>query len=289
MSKLQTPIFLLFFLLLAACTAAVEPPVVERPTADVVTLTPYAPEPINTSTPIPQSFYEDAWLGGFLLNSTELQVGNSSLPHVLTEGQIVPLQTADAETAEHLNSLPTGDVVVWAEGNFHYNGPEDYWLEVDTIEPLNLPYSSETPLDATYNHSGPDFTFDYPSGWFIRPSEDDPRALLQLSNVPPIVYEKSLWVGREFVDPTQYEFTILAIPAESAAEFRATATEIDEAGPGLKEVEMVTLNGRSVTRVVETSFGTTALYLVDINGQLLVFTDWGPQTDFMERIIATLR
>jgi hypothetical protein len=303
----------MLFFLVAACTAAVEPaanPVaVERPTqtstvpatetplptltpagvtpfVPKVTMTPYTPMPTNTPTPTPQSFYEDVWVGGFLMSHNELQVGNSSIRHVLGHGQFVPLQTADEETAVHLNSLPTRDVLVIAEGDFYYNSAEDFWLIVKTIELVNLPYSAEIPLDATYTHTNPDFTFDYPAGWFIHTPEDEAEGILQLNNVPPIVREQGLWVGREFVDPTQYDLAVHVLEVDSIEAFVKSFEENDGM---LWEAEMLELNGRPVTKAITQGFGTVATYAVEVNGQILAFTDWMPQTEFMERIVATVR
>jgi hypothetical protein len=303
----------MLFFLVAACTAAVEPaanPVaVERPTqtstvpatetplptltpagvtpfVPKVTMTPYTPMPTNTPTPTPQSFYEDVWVGGFLMSHNELQVGNSSIRHVLGHGQFVPLQTADEETAVHLNSLPTRDVLVIAEGDFYYNSAEDFWLVVKTIELVNRPYSAETPLDATYTHTNPDFTFDYPAGWFIHTPEDEAEGILQLNNVPPIVREQGLWVGREFVDPTQYDLAVHVLEVDSIEDFVKSFEENDGM---LWEAEMLELNGRPVTKAITQGFGTVATYAVEVNGQILAFTDWMPQTEFMERIVATVR
>ena len=55
----------------------------------------------------------------------------------------------------------------------------------------------------------------------------------------------------------------------------------------LWEVEMLALNGRPVAKVITRGFGITVTYVAEVNGQLLAFTDWLPQTDFMERIVAT--
>jgi hypothetical protein len=303
----------MLFFLVAACTAAVEPaanPVaVERPTqtstvpatetplptltpagvtpfVPKVTMTPYTPMPTNTPTPTPQSFYEDVWVGGFLMSHNELQVGNSSIRHVLDHGQFVPLQTADEETAVHLNSLPTRDVLVIAEGDFYYNSAEDFWLIVKTIELVNLPYSAEIPLDATYTHTNPYFTFDYPAGCFIHTPEDEAEGILQLNNVPPIVREQGLWVGREFVDPTQYDLAVHVLEVDSIEDFVKSFEENDGM---LWEAEMLELNGRPVTKAITQGFGTVATYAVEVNGQILAFTDWMPQTEFMERIVATVR
>jgi hypothetical protein len=55
------------------------------------------------------------------------------------------------------------------------------------------------------------------------------------------------------------------------------------------EAEMLELNGRPVTKAITQGFGTVATYAVEVNGQILAFTDWMPQTEFMERIVATVR
>ena len=310
MFRTQSLFLLILFFLLPTCTEAVEPAANPRPTQTItialatttpwatltpervvpfvpkVTMTPYTPLPTNTPTPTPQSLYEDVWVGGFLMSHSELQVGNSNIPHVLGHGQFMPLQTANDETAVHLNSLPTRDVLVIVEGDFYYNGPEDYWLVVKTIELVNLPYSAETPLDATYTHTNPDFTFDYPAGWFIRPLEDEAEGVLQLNNVPPIVWEQGLWVGREFVDPTQYDLTIRVLEVDS---LEAYLEAFEERDAMLWEAEMLVLNSHPVAKVITQGFGTTATYVIEVNGHVLAFTDWMPQTEFMERIIATVR
>jgi hypothetical protein len=251
-----------------------------------VTATPYVTPTPRPPTATPASFYADIWVGGFLMSHAELQVGNSGISHVLGHGQFVPLQTADMTMADHLNSLPTGDVLVMAEGDFYYKGPGDYWLVVKTIELVNLPYSAETPLDATYVHTDPDFTFDYPAGWFIRPLEGEVGGILQLNNVPLIVQEQGLWVGREFADPTQYDLTVRVLQEDSIEAFVAAYKTID---PLLWEVEMLELNGRPVAKVITQDFGITATYVTEVNGQLLAFIEGMPQTDFMERIVATVR
>ena len=314
MFRKQFLFLLILFFLVAACTAAVEPaanPVaVERPTqtstmapatetlaptltpagvtpfVPKVTMTPYTPVPTNTSTPTPQSFYEDVWVGGFLMSHNELQAGNSSIPHVLGHGQFVPLQTADEETAVHLNSLPTRDVLVIAEGDFYYTSTEDFWLVVKTIELVNLPYSAEIPFDATYTHTNPDFTFDYPEGWFVRPFENEVEGILHLNNVPPIVYEQGLWVGREFVDPTQYDVKVGVPEVESIEAYVAAYGEPD---PILWEAEMLELNGRPVAKITTFPLGPTVTYVVEVNGTVLTFMDWLAQAEFIERLVATVR
>ena len=263
------------------------PPTAETTTIPVpITPTPYTALPTNTPTPTPQSFYEGVWISGLLITHTELQVGNSSIGNVLHHYQYVPLQTADTVTAEQLNSLPTDKVLVMAEGDFYYTGPEDYWLVIKSIEMLNLPYSAETPLDATYQHTNPDFSFDYPAGWFIRPLEDETEGILELSNTPSFVYEQSLYVAITYFDPTQYDLTVQAPEVASIEAYIAAYEGYDS---NYWDAEMLELNGRPMAKVSVYDLNPTVSYLVEVNGTLLAFTDWLPQTEFIERIVSTVR
>lgn len=304
------------FLLLAACTAtpepAADPIIVERPTITAastsvpntetplptptaeatpstpprITPTPYTPLPTNTPTPTPQSFYEDVWVGGLLMSQTELWVANSSIPHVLPRSPLVPLQTADPQTAEQLNSLPNPWVTVLAQGDFYYNGPEDYYLVVESIELVNLPYSAETPLDATYHHTDPDFTFDYPAGWFITTPEEEVEGILHLNNVPPLAYERQLFIGTEYSDPTRYNLTVRVLEEDSIEAYLDFFRGTDEQ---LWDIETVEINGRPVPKITAYGLGYTITYLLELNDTILAFSDWEGDANFIERIISTVR
>jgi hypothetical protein len=78
-----------------------------------------------------------------------------------------PTQTSTvvAATETPLPTLtPAGVTLFVPKITIYYNSDEGYWLVDKAIELVNLPYSAETPLDATYTHTNPDFTFDYPDG-----------------------------------------------------------------------------------------------------------------------------
>jgi hypothetical protein len=251
-----------------------------------ITPTPYTPMPTPTVTPTPKSFYENVWVGGLLMSQTELWVANSSIPNVLFHNPRVTLQTADPETAERLEMLPTPEALVLIEGDFYNNGPEDFQLVVNAIELVNLPYSAETPLDATYHHANPDFTFDYPAGWFISPVESEGPGILWLNNVPPIVEELGLGIGTEYSDPTKYDLTVGVPDFES---IEAYINKVQEADPQLWDLETVQINGRPVPKITSYGLGYSITYLLEVNGTILSFYDWEGDADFMERIISTVR
>jgi hypothetical protein len=225
-------------------------------------------------------------VGGLLRSQTELWVANSSIPNVLFFNPMLTLQAADPETAEYLTTLPMPDALVIAQGDFYYNGPEDFYLVVKSIELVNLPYSAETPLDATYHHTDPDFTFDYPASWFVRPPQDEGDGILWLSNVPPIVFEQQLGIGAEYSDPTQYDLTVRVPEVDSIEAYLDFYRGTDEQ---LWDMETVEINGRPVPKITAYSLGYTITYILEVNGTILTFSDWQGDPEFMERIISTVR
>lgn len=271
-------------------TATIPPPPTTLPTTEptpsptINVPTPVPPTLTPSPSPVPANPDEDAWVGGFLLSHTQLQPGNSSSPNV-PPGGLVRLQPADETVATHLASLPTGDVLVLLVGDIEVNEAGEVWLVVKEADLVNLPYTEDTPLTEVYVHAEPTFSFSYPAGWFITPLENNSTALLRLHNIPAIVQEQGLWPGREFIDPTQFDFTLHHRPDTTLADHLAQRTADS---PCLDDLTELTINNHTITRLTESCYGVTVEYILLLNDQLITLNSWATRAPFIERILSTL-
>lgn len=243
------------------------------------------PTPILTPEPLPSPSPSDEtnWVGGFLLSHTQLQPGNSGPIPSVPPGGLVYLEPANEEIAAHIDTLPTGDVTVLVTGKVE-NREGEFWVIVEEIGLANLPYTEETPLDATYTDDELGFSFSYPAGWFITPLENYNTAILRVDNVPSFVREQGLWPGREFIEPTIFDFTLHHQPDTTFEDYladRLTNT------PCLDEKADLTINGHAVTRIIESCYGITVEYIIVLDGQLFTFNSWSLRVPFIERVLTT--
>lgn len=242
------------------------------------------PLPVYTPTPSPEptpTLYANVWLSGYLTPESTFQVGNNSFGTLILQATIEPL---DASVAAALEAVPPGDSLVILEGNFYPEGERNGRLVVENVQLVNLPYTADTPLDATFTHEDPSFTLNYPTGWSIKSGQSEAEPDFTISNAPPDAV--SLRPGREFLDPTLLEVAAKERNVSSVDEYVENLPEIVlETGV----VEFVEINGRRMARVFTQNYGEEVAYTVQINESVVSFFSKAHSEPFLRRMLATLQ
>lgn len=262
------------------------------------TETPYPTTLPSTSTPSPQptlSVYEDVEIYAYIMNETWFQSGayDDRLP-----GQPVnaTYSAADEALAAELKTLIEGDIFVILTGDYYPAPDGNGHLVVKAFEYVNQLYTPETPFDVVFQQPGFNFSFRYPSGWFVKTQPgDDGQNSVRLSNAPFDINQ--LRPGREAFDPTWFyvslHFEPMSLEAYIAAWQDAVQEDTSPDGPPILEVTFLEMGGRPVAQVIQTRMYRTVTYVVSWTGGVVIISpsaESGGKDDleFIRRLVESM-
>lgn len=273
---------LAFSLLAAACASPALPAAVnDRQVVPAST----AIEAGDQETPLPQPAVSAPafepppatadWVSGYVVGSrVEVGTGPKRLPIAGTSD--LPIEPADESVSQALAALPQGDVLVILEGDY-LQAPDGVGkLTVERIRLVNLPYTPDTSLDATYEHAKPKFHFNYPAGWFIESFAGGRDNLL--TNAP--IEATLLRPGRAYLDPTEVDFAFHITDAPSVEAY------VDRVGSSVQESRQI--GQTRFTRIEVAGSDAYYQYVTQIEDTVVVFAVHAYNVPFVERVLATL-
>lgn len=262
------------------------------------TESPYTTALPPTSTPSPEptlSVYENVAIYAYVMDETRFQTGyyEGSLPGL-------PLNptysAADEALAAELKTLIEGDVFVILTGDYYPAAEGSGHLVVGGFEYVNQLYTSEMPFDAIFQQPGLNFSFRYPSGWFVETElDDDGQIFVYLSNGSFDSFQ--LRPGREAFDPSWYylslHFEPMSLDAYVAARQDAVAQDSSPDGPPTLEVTYWEMGGRSVAQIIQARMYRNVTYVVPWEDGVVIISpsaESGSKDDleFIRRLVESM-